>query len=91
MPDDIEMKYRARDALNIIARAEEHKRDGALMKHVHALATTQLQAIKGTTDMKKMGKLNAGKDPKAGKIPVAKAQAAKDKGPSKIENGRGKK
>jgi hypothetical protein len=40
-----EMKYKARDALHTITRAEEHKRDRELMKHVKHLAKTQVKAV----------------------------------------------
>ena len=40
-----EMTYRARDALHTIHRAEEHKRDRPLMKHIKRLAKEQLKAV----------------------------------------------
>lgn len=89
--DKPEMEYRARDALHTIGRAEEHRRDPELMKHVRRLADTQMKAVTGANDMKKMEKSrpNTGKDPKLkGKVPVAKAQGPKDRGPSKIEMGK---
>lgn len=42
---DPDMRYRAEDALRTITRAEEHKRDKQLMRHVKALAKTQVKAV----------------------------------------------
>ena len=40
-----EMHYRARDALHTITKAEEHRRDKELMRHVKKLAKTQVKAV----------------------------------------------
>ncbi|HEX5508930.1 MAG TPA: hypothetical protein VFX37_10545 [Pseudolabrys sp.] len=42
---DADMRYRAEEALRTITRAEECKRDKALMKHVKKLAKTQVKAV----------------------------------------------
>lgn len=42
---DPDMRYRAEDALRTITRAEECKRDKDLMRHVKALAKTQVKAV----------------------------------------------
>lgn len=45
MPLDDDMRFRAREAMHTIARAEEHKRDPELMKHVRALAAEVHRAV----------------------------------------------
>lgn len=40
-----QMKYRAEDALRDIKRAEEHKKDKALMKCVKQIAQEQVKAL----------------------------------------------
>lgn len=40
-----EMMYKARDALHTIHKADEHKRDRELMKHVKKLAKAQVKAV----------------------------------------------
>lgn len=42
---DREMKYRAEDALRDIERAETHRRDGELMKHVKKLAKDKVKSL----------------------------------------------
>lgn len=43
VPDD--MRWRAEDALRTISRAEEHKRDKHLMRHVKKLAKSHVKAV----------------------------------------------
>lgn len=43
---DDEMKWRARDALNDIKRAEGHKADKNLMKHVKQCAREEMKTLK---------------------------------------------
>lgn len=77
MPD--EMHYRAREAMHTIARAEEHKRDGELMKHVRALANDVHRAVgAGPRDTKPKAPANPSKNKGAGKA-VAKAQGKRPK------------
>lgn len=40
-----DMRYRAEDALRTISRAEEHKRDKELMRHVKKLAKSHVKAV----------------------------------------------
>lgn len=40
-----EMMYKARDALHTIHKADEHKRDRELMRHVKKLAKAQVKAV----------------------------------------------
>lgn len=55
-----EMRFRAQDAMHTIARAEQHKRDPELMRHVKALASDVHNAIGGS----EMGKKKPGAKPK---------------------------
>jgi len=43
---DNEMKWKAQDALRDIQRAEKHKSDAKLMKHVKQLAKEDMKALK---------------------------------------------
>lgn len=43
---ELEMKYRAEDALRDIERAENHKSDKNLMKYVKQAAKTKIKAMK---------------------------------------------
>lgn len=78
MPE--EMRYRAQDAMHTIARAEAHKRDGELMKHVRALANDVHRAVgAGPRDTKpKASRDPAAQNKGAGKA-VAKAQGKRPK------------
>lgn len=40
-----DMKWKAQDALNTIARAEEYRRDRNLMREVKKIAKTQVKAV----------------------------------------------
>ena len=40
-----ERKYRAEEALSVLERAEEHKRDKVLMKDVKALAKNKIKCL----------------------------------------------
>ena len=44
--DADDMKYRAKDALSTIKRAEEYKSDKDLMKHVKACAKAEMKTLK---------------------------------------------
>jgi hypothetical protein len=45
LPVSDDMMFKARDALHTITRAEEHRKDRELMKHVKKLAKTQVKAV----------------------------------------------
>lgn len=45
LPANEEMQYKAREALHVIHKAEECRRDKELMKHVKKLAKSQMKAI----------------------------------------------
>lgn len=40
-----DIKWRAKDAMHTIARAEEHKKDRELMKHVKQMAKQTMKAV----------------------------------------------
>ena len=57
MPATPDPQWEARNALDTISRAEEHKRNAPLMKHVKRLALQQAAAVHTTTtETKKRGK-----------------------------------
>jgi len=45
MPVNEEMQYRAREAMHTIHKAEEHRRDKELMRHVKKMAKAQVKAV----------------------------------------------
>jgi hypothetical protein len=54
MPSPVDdMKWRAKDALNTLTRAEEIKRDKGLMKHVKCEARNQAKALSKVCSPKK--------------------------------------